>query len=74
MNGMRVEQDGSECRVLGSDGRVLALFDAGSPATNRRHAEAWIDGTFCRDAYESDLADEHGWTGQHVLTGLRDKR
>ncbi len=71
MNGMRVEQDGSECRVIGSDGRVLAVFDAGSPATNRRHAEQWVRGEFDRDQYEEDLKGDVGWTGQHVLTGLR---
>lgn len=72
MNGMRIEQDGRECRVvMVASGRVVAIFDGGSAATNRRHAEMWVAGTFCRDAYESDLANDHGWTGQHVLAGMK---
>ena len=71
MNGMSIERDGRECRVIGSDGRILAVFDAGSLTTNLRHANEWIAGTFDRNAYEDDIAADVGWTGQHVLAGLK---
>lgn len=72
MDGMSIEQDGRECRVLMvASGRVVAIFDGGSAATNRRHAEMWIRGEFDRESYESDVGKDVGWTGQHVLAGMK---
>ena len=66
---MRVECDDDGCTVVTDDGRVLAVFNQGSPATQRRHADLWVTGNFDRDDYEADIAADVGWTGQHVLRG-----
>lgn len=61
-----VYTDDDGWHVVSDSGKVLALFQ-GSPDTQRRHAEAWVSDEFDREQYESDIAREVGWTGQHVL-------